>query len=215
MDEGKVEVKQNAASTASVEDKKSDGVDDTKAQNEALKATNAAMRAEIDDIKSTLFSSQKQVVVATQPQDTGFKAPTSDDLETMSRADFLKVADKMMEEKIKTKVSGRIDAVDLSVQEDRMARGVAEAAGKYPDFANYQREMRLVLSRVARDGITPSDLYKLATWKASTPVTPVKKKDKGTTTEQPTVTSSAPVTGLSREEVASKVYDKVMEKQGK
>ncbi len=216
MAEGDVGVNKNAPPGASPGDKnKNDDLDLLRQQNEELGQQNASMRAEMDDIRSTIISSQRQPAAKPlQPKDDSFNLPKSDDLDMMSRAEFLGVIGKMMDGKLKSGVTARINDVDMKVEKSRLEKGVAEAAGKFPDFANYQREMRLVLSRVGRDGISPTDLYKIASWKASAPAQPRKRVP---TNEKPTPSSNAPVSNekLSMVERMGKVYDQVMEKQGK
>ena len=215
MAEGDGVVQQNAASAASAGGENNDDVEAIRAERDELRGANASMRGEIDDIKATILSAQRQPAVQPQAQPAQSTMPTADELETMSRAELMRVVGQVVDGKIKQSVSPRIDNVDQKLVEDRMARGVADAASKYKDFPNHQRQMRLILARIARDGgVSPTDLYKLATWKEQVAATQT-TSSKGT--EKPTSSQSAPVSdaNLSREERASKIFDKVMEKKGK
>ena len=178
-----------------------------------MKASVTSQRAEIDDIKATLLSDRSQPpAAAPQPPEGGFKMPSKDELDVMNQAELVKTIGSMMDEKITKGVSPRIQEIDQRVIEDKMARGISDAAGKYKDFPNYQRQMRLILSRVVREGLNPTDLYKLASWKVTEKATA-----KATSTERPTSSQTAPPSNekLTREARAGKIFDNLMEKQGK
>ncbi len=211
MAEGDAEVQTNAASSASDEDKNKE-VDLLRTENEGLKASVASQKGEIDDIKATLFAARSQPPAPVQQPEGGFKMPSKDELDVMTQTELVKTLGSMMDEKISKGVSPRIQEIDQRVIEERMARGIADAAGKYKDFGNHQRQMRIILARIARDGINPTDLYKLASWK-----TTEKVKAAAASTEKPTTSAAAPPSNekLTREQRASKIFDGLMEKQGK
>ena len=212
MAEGDAGAKTNAAPSASDGDKNKEA-DLLRTENEGLKASVTSQRAEIDDIKATLLAARSQPPAPIQPTEGGFKMPTKDEMDVMSQSELVKTLGSMIDEKITKGVSPRIQEIDQRVIEDRMARGIADAAGKYKDFGNHQRQMRIILARIARDGINPTDLYKLASWKAT-------EKAKATaaaaTTERPTGGAAAPPSNekLTPQQHASKVFDNLMEKKG-
>ncbi|KKN52581.1 hypothetical protein LCGC14_0611330 [marine sediment metagenome] len=212
MAEGDAEGKQNAAPSASDGDK--DEAKLLRTENEGLKASVASQRAEIDDIKATLLAARSQPPAATQPAEGGFKMPSRDELDVMTQTELVKTLGSMMDEKIQKGVAPRIQEIDQRVIEERMARGIADAAGKYKDFGSHQRQMRIILAKIARDGVSPTDLYKLASWKATEKATPTTKP---TTGEKPTGGTTAPTSteNLTPQQIASKKFDDLMEKQGK
>lgn len=212
MSEGDVVVDKNAAPPASDGDKKNE-VDLLRTENEGLKASAASQRAEIDDIKATLLAARSQPPAAVVQSSDGFKMPTKDELDVMTQSELVKTIGSVIDEKIKSGVSPRIQEIDQRVIEERMSRGIADAASKYKDFGNHQRQMRIILARIARDGVSPTDLYKLASWKQAEKATP-----KPTATgEKPTGGTTAPTSteNLTPQQIASKKFDDLMEKQGK
>ncbi len=212
MAEGDAEGKQNAAPPASDGDK--DEAKLLRTENEGLKASVTSQKAEIDDIKATLLAARSQPPAATQPPEGGFKMPSRDELDVMTQTELVKTIGLMMDEKIQKGVAPRIQEIDQRVIEERMARGIADAAGKYKDFGSHQRQMRIILAKIARDGVSPTDLYKLASWKATEKATPTPKP---TTGEKPTGGTTAPTSteNLTPQQIASKKFDDLMEKQGK